>query len=284
MPDCYPRYFAELYEASQGREVGLSFADFAEALLMASGRFLPAHATEREVRQFYHALHLSDLALAKACCQGLAEAWERFTGLYKDKLYPAALVIAKDDSIAREIADSLAGDVFESKLKSYSGRGSLEGWLKAVLANLYVDRYRSKRREVSLEERLASIGTACLSQPAAQYRTARYEGETMETRHLHQAIEAACSERNPEQRFLLAAYFFDGWSLAEIGKRLGVHESTISRRMDRLLRELRRNITVSLQERGMNPRQIENSLAADPSELLFDIRAVLLRGINLVRE
>jgi RNA polymerase sigma-70 factor (ECF subfamily) len=288
---CDPLFW-ELYKASEGSEIGLSFAHFSEALSAIGQRFLAPDADDRQTIQFYWKLHLKDLALTQACSRGTAAAWERFLSRYRERLYSAAMVIAKNDSMARELADSLSGDLFgtaesanpaSSKLASYSGLGSLEGWLKAVLAHAYVDRFRSQRREISLDQRLAAIGAACLSQPAAQEGRLHYRTEAYATGRLHSAIEEACLARTPEQRFLLAAYFFDGWSLADIAKRLGVHESTVSRRMDRVLRDLRRDISAGLRRRGMSPRQIAESMESGVRELPFEMRGVLLRGIDLAR-
>ena len=39
-----------------------------------------------------------------------------------------------------------------SKLASYTGRGSLEGWLRTVMAQEFVNRFRRQRRLVSLDE------------------------------------------------------------------------------------------------------------------------------------
>ncbi len=267
---------SQLYKLSEGSNIGLSPAHFAEALSAISLRFLPPNATSREQHDFYKNLHLKDLALAQACSRGVSLAWEHFQTRYRENLYTAALVLTKNDSIARELADSLFGDLFAtqgSKLSSYSGRGSLEGWLKAVLAHAYVDRYRAQRRVVSLDQRLAAIGA-----------TVQYRVEPTHTVQLHRAIEEACLTRTPEQRFLLAAYFCDEWTLAEIAKSLGVHESTVSRRMDRVLRELRRTITANLRKQGISLGQIEDSLQAAAHDLPFEIRGVLLRGINLARE
>src|ERR1700733_13131320 len=39
-------------------------------------------------------------------------------------------------------------------LDYYMGRGSLEGWLRTVLSQQYVNRYRSQSKEVSLDEQV----------------------------------------------------------------------------------------------------------------------------------
>src|SRR5260370_30095470 len=69
--------------------------------------------------------------------------------------------MAREDSAARELADTLSAALYGtnmragqrvSKLASYTGRGSLEGWLRTVLAQEYVNRYRRTKRLVSLDE------------------------------------------------------------------------------------------------------------------------------------
>src|SRR5205085_10729393 len=80
---------------------------------------------------------------------------------YREKLHLCALRVTREDSAARDLADSLYADLYGtnsregqrvSKLSSYTGRGSLEGWLRTVLAQEYVNRYRRTKRLVSLEE------------------------------------------------------------------------------------------------------------------------------------
>src|SRR5262249_62106014 len=102
-----------------------------------------------------------ELALARACAAGENSAWEIFLTKYREKLYLSALRIAREDTAARELADTLYADLYGtttrdgrrvSKLASYTGRGSLEGWLRTVLAQEYVNRYRKTKRLVSLDE------------------------------------------------------------------------------------------------------------------------------------
>ena len=114
-----------------------------------------------QLRAFFLSLRVDELALARACAAGNNSAWEIFLTRYREKLYLSALRIAREDSAARELADTLYADLYGtitrdgqrvSKLASYSGRGSLEGWLRTVLAQEYVNRYRRTKRLVSLDE------------------------------------------------------------------------------------------------------------------------------------
>jgi len=56
---------------------------------------------------------------------------------------------------------------------------------------------------------------------------------------------------------------------------LGVHESTISRKLDKLAKALRKQILAGLSLRGMSRRQAEEALEADVRDLQVDIRRSL---------
>lgn len=273
-PTRYLSEVQELYETSEAKDAGLDFEAFREALEAVGQRFLSVNAAGPKKIAFYRTLHLNDFALAQSCSLGNSAAWERFVELYSGRLYAAAMIITKNKSVAKELSGSLAGELFVSrgvKMASYSGRGSLEGWLKALLTHTYVDKYRSQRRTVSLEQRLDLLRTLCVSQPA--------DRKTGDSR-LNRAIEEAFLQCTPEERFLLTAYFFDGRTLASLAQLLGIHESSASRRLDRIVRELRRNVARNLQRTGMSARQIKECCSAESWEPSIDLRALLLGVIE----
>jgi RNA polymerase sigma-70 factor (ECF subfamily) len=264
----YPSYFAGLYEESGGRGFGLTLAGFAAILLEVSGRYGP-----EDVAAFHRGLRLEDLALARACAEGNEAAWECFLNRYRAKLYDSAAAIARDESVGRELADSLYTDLFGtrqaaggqriSKLASYTGRGSLEGWLRTVLAQEYVNRYRRERRSAPFDESVQP--TAPVSDSAA-----------VDPR-LEQATAEALAELSAEERLILAAYYLDGRTLAEIARMEGVHESTISRRLNRATAALRKRIVRGLRQRGMSARAAEEALEADVRDLALDVRGSLVQ-------
>ena len=53
-------------------------------------------------------------------------------------------------------------------------------------------------------------------------------------RRIEAAVKAELVTLDASQRFLLAAYYLDHRTLAEIAKLQGVHESTISRKLERI--------------------------------------------------
>jgi len=262
-PD-YPDYFVALYQRSGGERLGLAFPAFAQILQVVSAKYLRATAGEgpgeaqrgHQRSALLASLHLEELALARACAQGSEPAWELFLNRYREKLYEAGEAIARDESVGRELADELYADLFGtrqgpggriSKLDSYTGRGSLEGWLRTVLAQEYVNRYRSQRRLVSLEEQVEA---------GAQFRAKEPDPPPPDAR-LPAAADEALSSLSAEERFILASYYLDGRTLAEIAGTLRVHESTVSRRVEKTTKGLRKRILRGLRDRGMSVREAE---------------------------
>src|SRR5271170_439557 len=154
---------ADLHAKSGCEKIGLTRESFAVILCEVATKYLPTGATRADARTFLLTLRTDELALAQACAAGSNSAWELFLTRYREKLYQAALRIAREDSAARDLADSLYAELYGttlregkrvSKLESFTGRGSLEGWLRTVLAQEFVNRYRRGKRLVSLDQEI----------------------------------------------------------------------------------------------------------------------------------
>jgi RNA polymerase sigma-70 factor (ECF subfamily) len=266
---------ADIYIKSKCELCGLSRAQFDNILAEIGRKYLPADSTQNEVCDFYASLRVEELALARACATGNEHAWEVFLTRYREKLYEIAGYITKESSTARELADSIYADLYgtvrrdgerASKLASYTGRGSLEGWLRTVMAQEHVNRYRRQRRLVSLDEE---------AKEGAQFATAEPETAIVADPRVEGAVDEVLAALGPEERFVLASYFLDERTLADIARSLGVHESTISRKLDKLAKSLRKQILASLGRRGMSRRQAQEALEVDVRDLRVNIRSRL---------
>ncbi len=92
---------------------------------------------------------------------------------------------------------------------------------------------------------------------------------------LARAITITLESLSAEERYLLSSYFLDGQPLAQIGRVLHVHEATISRRLKRLLTDLRKRLLHHLQAGGLSKRAAEEALGNDPRDLEINLRALL---------
>lgn len=262
-----------LYETAQAARYGLNPDSFCTILTEIIEQYASG-ASEHEVIRFIETLKAEELALARGCVAGNEFAWQTFLARYRTSLYGSAYSIAKEESIARELADSLYAELYglpkdsgcrTSKLQYYKGRGSLEGWLRTVVAQEFVNRYRRTRREVSLEEKAA----AGAQFPAASAALT----ESLPDPRVSKAITYALGELDPESRLILNSYYLDGRTLAEIGRALHVHESTISRKLERATTALRKMIRKRLLAQGLSaPRIDELMQETDVRDLDVNIR------------
>jgi len=224
--------------------------------------------------------HAADLELATRCAAGDAAAWERFVLEYRPVLYRAADAIDRGGG-AREIADSLYADLYgikdrpddrRSLFLSFQGRSSLATWLRAVLAQRYVDRLRAQRRfeplpdeehETASEPRGLRGGVDC-SEPPDPDRS-RYL--TLVRRALGRAIGRLAAR----DRLRLASYYVQELTLAQTGRLLNEHEATVSRQLARTRRAIRTAVEQQLRdEAGLSDDQVAACFAwvsEDPGSL-----------------
>ncbi len=264
----------ELGRTCEAEACGLSPTEFEQILLrigmaqnfgMASG--LAAEATAEQQAAFFAGLRIADLVLARACAAGNECAWERFITLYRQPLLRAGIAITSNESLGRELADGLYAELYgltvregcrRCPLDSYSGRGSLIGWLRTTLAQRHADQHRRTHREQPLEE------TSEYAAPATN------DDDTPAPKHLPllaAAVEETLERQSPEERFLLASYYLDGRRLHEIAAVIGVHEATVSRKLKRAAESVRKQILRSLERKGLSRREAQEALGTDPRDL-----------------
>jgi RNA polymerase sigma-70 factor (ECF subfamily) len=248
----------------------LGVDEFQHILDQVATKYIPSAPLPQKVR-FWKELKLEELVLARGCANGHELAWQDFLVRYREKLYDIARGITKEDASARELADSIYGDLYGtserdghrvSRLDFYMGRGSLEGWLRTVVAQEFVNRYRKQKRLVSLDEQ---------EEDGVQFSAANPSPTGPADARLSAAVDEALGQLSAEERLVLASYFLDDRTLTEIGRVLRVHESTISRRLEKLLRNLRKQVISALVDRGMNRHQAEEALESDVRYLQVDV-------------
>lgn len=250
--------------------------------------------TPREdVIAFIDGLQADDLCLIIACEQGDENAWTDLVERFKATVRSAARSASTNEDTADDLTQSIWAELYglragkdgkpASKLAYYSGRGSLAGWLRAVVAQLAVDAFRKQSRLVQTEEdadldRLArntkvAEGKAVLAgvpnpEESLSNRFARTD--------LQQALRRSVDELSAEDRLLVKLYYFDDLRLREAGAVLGVHEATASRRLTRIQSDLRKRVTrILIDENGWTAVETERSFAELAQHLDTDLETIL---------
>lgn len=269
----------ELWRVAGAELVEVSTAEFADALETIGTRDNfgvdpEKQADERQRETFWRGLHLEELAIARGCALGRESAWQRFLAQYREQLTRAAVEMTGSAALGEELASALYSELYGlterenkrwSPLLRYSGRGSLMGWLRAILAQRRVDQYRKIGRETELGE----------IEPAAAVSE---EPDLERLEDLRLAIKITLSEASAEERFLLSAYYLDQHTLQEISSVLRVHVATISRKLNRATERLRKQLVQTLKAGGLSRRAAEETLGTDPRDVDINLRKLLQKS------
>jgi RNA polymerase sigma factor (sigma-70 family) len=242
-----------LYDQSQAQKWGLSPSQFASALERSvQKRFADGDCSAGRLEEYLSTLHVADLALACACMQGSESAWESFVREYRGYLRASAGAITKDSRTgtdARELADSLFAELFglddrkrgeHSLFRYFHGRSSLKTWLRTVLLQRHIDRLRESKRWEPLENKDGG-NQAKQSDSGGELRPhlmpdphrEKYVGLFVE------ALDLCVGALEKQDRLRVEFYYARQMTLAEIGQKLREHESSVSRNLDRIRRDLR---------------------------------------------
>ena len=224
--------------------------------------------------------HAADVELARLCERGDENAWERFIREYRPVLYRAAEALDPSGG-AREIADSLYAELYgvrggageaRSLFRYFEGRSSLATWLRAVLAQRFVDLVRMRRRLEPLPEDEDATASGDerrrpMSAPDDPSNVDRPRYVVL----LREALGRAIARLSGRDRLRLSCYYVQDLTLAETGRVLAEHEATVSRQLARSRRTLRESVEQDLREGArLSETEIAECFAcvtADPGPL-----------------
>jgi RNA polymerase sigma-70 factor, ECF subfamily len=253
-----------------------------------------ANAPAAAINEFIDALHADDLCLVVACERGDQQAWSDLVAQFGTTVRSAARSASSNEDAAEDLAQSIWAELHglrvrddgrpSGKIAYYSGRGSLGGWLRAVVGQLAIDQHRKSSRLVQTEldtdfDRLAReshqaedafSATNAASDPESALAEQRAAGD------VEAALAQALGELAPEDRLLVKLYYFDGLRLREAGAVLGVHEATASRRLTRVHAEVRERVeAILMKEHGWTRSETARSLSEAAMHLEGDLELML---------
>jgi RNA polymerase sigma-70 factor, ECF subfamily len=251
LPGACAGFLRQLFSQCPADRWQLSFTAFEAALARsAAKRFAGSPPSVVQLQEYFSALHLNDLALACACAEGSQHAWEDFVAGYRSYLRTASAAILRcspSDPSAIELADSLFTDLYgisdrnrgtSSLLLYFHGRSSLKTWLRAVLAQRHIDLIRAGKKFESLDDQPRDGEPRRVLEPATVELPADPRREQYQQR-FREALTEALASLDPLDRIRLQLYYAEDRTLAEIGRAIGEHESSVSRNLERVRKELR---------------------------------------------
>jgi RNA polymerase sigma-70 factor (ECF subfamily) len=269
---------------------GLSIDDLRPRIVAGIEKYLGTdHLQNSEIKQYVDEIRADELCLIIACEKGDEKAWEDLVADFDATVKSAARKITANGEDAEDLASSIWAELYglrvdaagkkKSKLTYYSGRGSLAGWLRAVVSQLAVDEFRKQAKFVQVEEdrefeNLANEAgnndnnhfVAHSDNPEEIFSSSQTSGDVTA------ALAAAIESLEAEDRLILKMYYFDDLKLKEIAATFGYHEATASRKLTRIQADIRKLVEKGLRERhGWTETEVKNHLSETAASL----------GINL---
>jgi RNA polymerase sigma-70 factor len=189
--------------------------------------------TVEEVKDFLSQIQSEDLFLALACANGNERAWWEFDQQHRAFIERIARHLARTDIDAQEVVDTVYIELYGtrvvdgervSKFATYSGRGSLRGWLRTVIWHSVVDLHRASHDEISLDELNETVGESFVqanfsgspligeNRALDEIARKRYRKVTLE------AIENAFANLDNHEKLLLLYYHVENLKLREIAR------------------------------------------------------------------
>jgi RNA polymerase sigma factor (sigma-70 family) len=147
--------------------------------------------------------------LIQKCKKNDTKAQSDLYKLFSSKLFALCLKYSRNHAEAEDNLQDAFVTIFK-KISQYKNKGSFEGWLKRIVVNTALQRYRSKGVfDIVNEEHIEDVSI-------------EVENDTIDIDFLLNSIQ----ELPDRYRLVFNLYVLDGYSHKEIGEMLGIATGT----------------------------------------------------------
>jgi RNA polymerase sigma factor (sigma-70 family) len=177
--------------------------------------------------------------------------------MYGGFIQATANFVTPPSNTATEIADNVLVDLFlpgpsgQRRIGSYEGRSSLATWLRVVVIHHAAnerERFRNRIGDPQVPDVPDELATSRMD---ASLRASRYGGM------IRDALRSSCDCLTERERLILLLRYDDGLQFGQIARIFGVHQSTITRQIERACKRLREAVIATLSTKyDLNPAAI----------------------------
>lgn len=156
--------------------------------------------------------------VVRGCQENKPGAQRELYDMFKTKMFGICLRYAGNYDDAQDILQEGFLKVFE-KIHQFGFKGAFEGWIRKIMVNTALEKYRLHYRQVPLGENVSEI---------------EYEHENdiiadIDVNELVRIVE----ELSPRYRVVFNLYALEGYSHKEIGEMLDISEGTSKSNLSR---------------------------------------------------
>jgi RNA polymerase sigma-70 factor (ECF subfamily) len=206
----------------------------------------------------------TDLYLCCACVAAQPAALRSFEAYTGDVAETAIRRVYDDRDFVRDCLQELWNRILlgdHAKLRSYSGRGPLQAWVRVAATRVALDRRRADKRHVKREVQLSESLAAAEVSAEANLLKARFG------RAFQEALRRAVARLSEQERNVLRMHVVGRCSIDEIGLAYDVHRATaarwIERARERIYGDVRRELCVDHKLTASEFRSLATLLGAE---------------------
>jgi RNA polymerase sigma-70 factor, ECF subfamily len=267
---------AYLEGCSRFGNLGLELPAYSDRIHSIVKKHLGPSPKPAQAEAFVKSLHLCDLYLATACAQyslgrsdnrgdGSAEyasaAWKILETTYRGFVCDLVRFFYRPGFVSQDLADNIIADLFlpdrsgASRIASYDGRSSLSTWLRVIVCNRSINAQRCSANAKSTDIQAEMPDEPALESIETTLRARRYRAA------LEDSLACACRKLTPRERLVLLWRYEDGLQLGQIAKLLGIHQSNVTRQLERMQNKLRDHVIAVLSTKhGLSRSAIKECL------------------------
>lgn len=189
----------------------------------------------------------ADLFLACACVQRVPAAVAEFLARFGERIPVYLGRLARDPDLVAEVRQIIVIRCIMGQggnppsLNTYSGTGSLEGWLRATAVREALALTRRASRNTDQFEAALEART-----PWADHEISLFK--QMYREPVSRAFAAACSQIDADDRVLLRLHYVEGVTTANLATMYGISRATLIRRLASARESLLERVKSSLKQ------------------------------------
>lgn len=165
--------------------------------------------------------------VVKGCRKGKRKHQESLFRMYADKMFGVCRYYTKDYTEAEDVLHEGFIKVF-SNISRFRNEGSLEGWIRRIIVNTALERFRRQNRMFPIGDEHQEIEDD--------------KGVQVESRISADELMEIIKELSPKYRMVFNLYAIEGYSHKEISEKLGISEGTSKSNLARARTILQRKV------------------------------------------
>lgn len=156
--------------------------------------------------------------IIEGCRQNNQDAQRLLYELFSERMFGVCLRYAGSREDAQDILHEGFIKIF-GKIGQYEARGSFEGWIRRIMVNTAMEKYRNQSKIVNIQDDSGELDR-------------KFSTEMSDLNTVKELL-SMIKELSPQYRIVFNLYAIEGYSHKEIGKMLEISEGTSKSNLSR---------------------------------------------------